>query len=260
VNNRSSADPGRTYRKPPGTRGFVARVEPSWPLQVPLALAFLLGVAGCGSKPPVAAWQLTVKAASERSTAAYLSGDDRVDAQEFERARHEVAATGRADLAARVELAHCAAAVASLVFAPCAGFEPLRADAPPAERAYADYLVARVAPVDVTLLPEPQRALAAAGNDDARNAAALTAVADPLSRLVAAGVWFQTGRAGPRVIAVAVDAASSQGWRRPLLGWLGVALRRAEAAGDGEAAAQLQRRLARIGGSVPAAAAAAPVR
>ena len=40
----------------------------------------------------------------------------------------------------RAELLRCAVQVASLVFEPCPGFEPLRQDAPAAERAYAAYL------------------------------------------------------------------------------------------------------------------------
>ena len=70
--------------------------------------------------------------------------------------------------------------------------------------------------------------------------------ADPVSRLVAAGVLMQTGRANPAVIALAVDSASDQGWRRPLLAWLGVQLQRAEQAGDSDAAERLRRRIGRI--------------
>ena len=69
--------------------------------------------------------------------------------------------TGRIDLLGRAELVRCAARVASLVFEPCEGFEKLRADAPAAERAYADYLAARVQPQDIALLPPQQRAVAA---------------------------------------------------------------------------------------------------
>jgi hypothetical protein len=68
----------------------------------------------------------------------YLVGDARVDAAEL----------------ARVELTHCAAQVASLMFDACGAFESLRADAPAPERAYADYLAGRVSVADATLLPE----------------------------------------------------------------------------------------------------------
>ena len=200
-------------------------------------------LAACASHPPPPDWQGNAKAASERSVAAYLVGDARVDAAEHARARGEVARTGRADLLARVELTRCAAQVASLVFGPCAGFEPLRADAAAGERAYADYLQARVEPADIALLPEAQRAVAAGGPNDAANVAALGTIADPLARLVAAGVLFEAGRADPQVIALAIDTASAQGWRRPLLAWLGVQLKRAEQAGASAEAQRLQRRI-----------------
>jgi hypothetical protein len=76
----------------------------------------------------------------------------------------------------------------------------------------------------------------------------LKAIDDPLSRLVAIGVLFQRGGASPEAIALAVDTASAQGWRRPLLAWLGVQLELAETAGDTAAAEQLRRRIALAGG------------
>ena len=194
-------------------------------------------LAACSSNPPAPDWQMNAKSASERSVAAYLTGNTRIDVAELARARSEVASTGRADLLARVELAHCAAQVASLVFDACAAFEPLRIDAPAPERAYADYLAGKLAATDAALLPEAHRAVAT-------NAAALQGIADPLSRLVAAGVLFETNRADPQVISLAISTASDQGWRRPLLAWLNVQLKRAEAAGASGEAEQLRRRIA----------------
>lgn len=199
-------------------------------------------LAGCANRPQAPDWQGNAKAASERAVAAYLVGNARVDAAELERARSEVGRTGRADLLARVELAHCAAQVASLVFGPCAGFEPLRADAGAAERAYADYLIGRAAPADSAWLPEAHRAVVASG-------AALSTVADPLARLIAAGVMFESGRAEPATIALAIDTASQQGWRRPLLAWLGVQLKRTEQAGATDEAERLRRRIALVQGA-----------
>jgi hypothetical protein len=208
----------------------------------PALLSMLL--TACAGKPPPPDWQPNAKAATDQFVAAYLSGNTRVESAALERARSETARTGRADLVARVELTRCAAQVASLEFGPCAGFEPLRADAGAPERAYADYLLARVSPSDIALLPEPQRAVAAGGANSAANVAALTGIADPLSKLVAAGVLFQESRADPQVIALAIDTASLQGWRRPLLAWLGVELKRAEQAGASDDAQRLRRRIA----------------
>jgi hypothetical protein len=179
----------------------------------------------------------------DRALAAYLAGDTRAAGAEFERARGEIARTGRIDLVARAELMACAARVASLVFEPCDGFEKLRGDAPAAERAYADYLAARISPDAIALLPPAQRGVAARGTSDEAAAAAVKGIEDPLSRLVGAGVLLESGRATPGVLAIAVETASAQGWRRPLLAWLNVQRLRAEKAGETGAAEQVRRRI-----------------
>ena len=96
----------------------------------------------------------------------------------------------------------------------------------------------QIDPQNIALLPEAQRAAAAGG------ANALKSGADPLSQLVAAGVLLHTGRASPALLVQAADTASSQGWRRPLLAWLGVQALRAEQGGDADEAARLRRRIA----------------
>lgn len=209
---------------------------------VALVCAGLLGA--CGSKPPAPAWQSNAHGALARFTSAYLKGEAPAEAAEFEQARTELAATGQPGLIARAELTRCAVEVASLVLDPCDGFERLRADAPAAERAYADYLAGHITPAEVPLLPEQHRAVAG-GREDA---AALQAIADPLSRLVAAGVLFRTGRASPQTVSAAADAASQQGWRRPLLAWLGVQAQRAERAGSREDAERIRRRIDLVSG------------
>ena len=205
----------------------------------------LLLVAGCGSKPPTPEWQMNAHGSLERYVPAFMKGDTRVEAAEFDRARLELASTGDARLVARAELTRCALRLASLLIEPCAGFEALRQDAPAAERAYADYLAGKAQPRDAALLPPAHRAVAAASGD----AASVKAIGDPLARLVAAGVLFETGRASPEVLQLAVDTASAEGWRRPLLAWLGVQAQRAEQAGATQEAQRLRRRIALVSGA-----------
>ena len=212
-------------------------------LQVLAVAALGLLVASCSSPPPPPDWQVNARQSIDASVAAYLEGNSRVAAAEAARARSEISRTGRVDLLARAELMRCAARVASLVFEPCEGFEKLRADAAPAELAYADYLAGRLRRQDIALLPGQHRAVADAKAGPAADAA-LVAIDDPLSRLIAAGVLFWSGRASPQTLQVAVDTASAQGWRRPLLAWLNAQLMRAEQAGAREEAEQLRRRIA----------------
>jgi hypothetical protein len=202
---------------------------------VGLAAAALLAVA-CASGPPTPAWQLDAASAADDAVQAWLDGDARVEAQAAARMREAIGRTGRTALLARAELLRCAARVAALQFETCTAFETLRADAEPADLAYADYLAGR--PVaDAAALPAAQRAALQGGS------AALAGIDDPLARLVAAGVLLRAGRADPALLQQAADTASAQGWRRAVLAWLGVLKARAEAAGDTAEAARLQRRI-----------------
>ncbi len=202
-----------------------------------LTVLLTILLAGCASGPPPPDWQMNAKASLERATEAYLSGNTRVEVAEFARARTELARTGRADLLARAELTRCAAHVASLEFDDCPAFAALAQDAQPAERAYANYLIGKATAADAALLPSAQRELGSGGT------AAIAAMPDPLSRLVAAGVLLRSGRADPGLYAVAADTASAQGWSRPLLAWLHLRAQRAEASADTELAARLRRRI-----------------
>ena len=205
-----------------------------------LLLLVLAALAGCGNKPRQPDWLVNADGAQERFERAYLSGNDRVATSEFTRFRSEVASTAQPALVARAELTRCAVRVASLDFAPCAGFEPLRRDASDAERAYADFLAGQASPEQARLLPEEYRGVAGGQG----GAAALKGIKNPLSRVIAAAVLLRTGKADPEVLEVATDTASDQGWRRAVLAWLGAQALRAEKAGATEEAARLRRRMA----------------
>ena len=221
-------------------------ITPSIGLAVACVSVVVLALTACASAPQPANWQLNAKGAIDRSVAAYLEGNSRVEAVEFARARAEISSTGKLELMARAELLRCASQVASLVFEPCTGFEKLRQDAPAAERAYADYLAARLQPQDTALLPPQQRAALSGGE------AAVKTIDDPLSQLVAAGVAFQSGRASAQLVQLAVDTASGQGWRRPLLAWLGVQASLLDKSGSTEDGARVRRRIALTQGELKA--------
>ena len=183
-----------------------------------IALVFL---SACGGGPVPPDWQSNSHSALNAFQSYYLKGDTRAATLEFDRAVAESRSTGRGDLLARAELLRCAVRAASLEFDNCPAFEKLRADAGAEELAYADFLSGR---------------------------SERTSTDDPLSRLVAQGVRFNSGKATPESISTAVDIASAQGWRRPLLAWLGVQEKRAEAGGDREALERIRRRIALVSG------------
>jgi hypothetical protein len=197
-----------------------------------VALTLTLMLLGCATKAPPPAWKPDAQSALEGFTDAWLAGDTLAARTEFARARTASTGTGSAVAVAQIELVRCAAQTASLDIDDCAGFTALAQDATPAQRAYADYLAGRWQGLDRTLLPEQHRGTA------------LAAIDDPLSRLVAAGASLRAGQLTPEGIATATETASTQGWRRPLLAWLGVSIQRAQALGDTQEVARLQRRVA----------------
>ncbi len=215
-----------------------------------IALAFASLLAACAGGPPAPAWQSDAKSAMDRAASAYLRGESKTHEAELARARAAVAATGRAELAARVELMDCALRAASLDLGPCPRFEALRADAAAPERAYADYLAGRTLTREaIALLPVAQQGTASARAAGGATPAVTQGIEDPLSRLIALAVLFQAGQASPAHVEQAADTASAQGWRRPLLAWLRVQALRAEKSGDTAALAALQRRIALVEGA-----------
>lgn len=198
-------------------------------------LAILL--AACAAKPQPPAWQPDARSSLDGYTAAWLLGATGEADAEFARARRAMAGTGRFDIVAQAELVRCGVRAATLDY-DCPGFAAIAADATPAQRAYAAYLDGRWQDLDAALLPEQHRAVVAGKG--------VPAAADPLARLVAAGALMKAERITPADIAAAVDTASQQGWRRPLLAWLGVQEARARAAGDTAAVETIRRRMALV--------------
>ena len=201
-----------------------------------IVASVMASLAGCGSKPVQPEWKASAAGSLKSFSQFYLKGDTGAAESEFKRARIDMASTGRPDLVAHAELYRCATRVASLEYDHCPGFEALAQDATAAERAYAAYLAGNWQNLNAALLPEQHRAIV-------QGKGGIAAIADPLSQLVAAGVLMKTAAISPADIKIATETASGQGWRRPLLMWLGVAHKRAGEAGDLAEAARIQRRI-----------------
>ena len=215
-------------------------------------------LAGCGTAKPPPPWQAKALSASDAAVSAYLQGQVKIAAIQMKQAQFSASSTGRPDAVYKLNLLQCALDVSSLSATPCPRPEDvgIRSDSfDPDVRfeleAYRAYLLGDS--LDETVqsrLPKAQRAAAAlAGTTDAAKALKVLAkIEEPLSRLVAAGVWLRqqnmasSGQTG--IIALAIDTASQQGWRRPLAAWLTRQIRVAQATGDAATARRAQARLA----------------
>lgn len=216
-----------------------------------LAAISVMTISACGNQIPAPDWALNAEAAAQKASQAYLQGQQRVEALQWQKARDAVASAGQLAQAAKLELMRCAAQVASLDWNSCPAYETLAQDAGKPEQAYARYLQASPQAGDIELLPEAQRGVARQLLGGVAGGAALAEIRDPLSRLVAAGVLLRGGAVGPALLQQGVDTATAQGWRRPLMAWLLLQLKAAQQGGDAEQQAQLQRRLKLLETSAP---------
>lgn len=215
-------------------------------------VALVVLLSACSSTPPPPTWQANAFGALETYTKAYLSGQQALSADALRQARLEVAQTGRPDVMARLELTRCALEVAGLIKTDCPGFQALAIDAQASDKSYAAFLSGRWQGLDEQKLPLQYRdffTLASAPGEppsfDAGKASPshLLKINNPLSQLVAAGILHIRGQLKSQDVAVAAEAASAQGWRRPLLAWLGLQLQAAKARGDVAQTASIERRL-----------------
>jgi hypothetical protein len=202
-----------------------------------ILLAAVLAACTGGAVEPD--WRVNTHEALAAYAQSSLKGDMRIAARELAIARREAGRTGSAEPLARVELTACAVRIVSLAGDDCPEVQPLLRDAGEASRAYAAYLAGRWEGLDRALLPPAQRDVPVA--TDAL--ATLNGIDEPFSRLVAAALLLRAGRLPPEGIVVAIDTASAQGWRRPLLAWLMFDRDRLAAAGDSAGAAERQRRI-----------------
>ena len=192
-------------------------------MKILLILLLSLFLGACAGQP-APDWQYDVQSAAERYTQHYLAGDVRLAETSFHQARNAVAATGQVAAVGHIELLRCGLQVAALDFTPCTSYTALAAiNTTPADMAYARFISGDWEGMDARLLPAQYASLmATTSQPQASINRNIAAIEDPVSRLVASGIMVRRGQFDTVTLQTAVDTASKQGWRRPLLTYLGV--------------------------------------
>jgi hypothetical protein len=206
-------------------------------------LPVVLALSACASGPAVPDWQAQSQSALENFRQRYLEGYSNGAARAFARAKAALASTGKPELVAKAELVRCAVGVAALDFEACKEYEARRMDATREDLSYGDFVDgAPTNPEAMQLLP-PQYREVATSQDDQSRTKALARIADPVS--------FRQSKLTPEGVAVAVDTASAQGYRRPLLAYLNVQAKQAQSAGDTAVEDAIRKRIEIVYQSLP---------
>lgn len=209
---------------------------------LPLILCVSL-LTACGSGgPPPPDWKTDAANAIERYQKHALLGESTLAERHFQQAIRATGGAGRVTDTARLWLVHCATRRAMLIDDPCSGYVELaRIEADPVNHAYYQFLMLRWDTIDIARLPQQHRELVSA---PARlRPARLADVDDPIARLLGASLLVMRQEADAATLTLATDAASSQGWRQPLLTYLKLRETQAQAQGNFVEQAQLLLRI-----------------
>lgn len=193
--------------------------------------AGLLLLSACGSAgPPAPDWKTDAVDFIERYKKHALLGEHAVAERFFQRALHATGGAGRISETARLWLVRCATRRANLLDDDCSEYAELaKLETSAEDRAYYQFVTLKWSELDAAKLPAQYVGLVK--SDPARLNTQIAATEDPLSRLLAASLVTQRGHADHATLVIAMETASSQGWRQPLLTYLKLLEKNAAARG-----------------------------
>jgi hypothetical protein len=189
---------------------------------VPFLLFFLFFIA-CASPSQIPAWKNNATAYLEDYKIGFLTGKEGPNEPHFAKARRELSSGNDLHLLSVAYLTKYALHAASLENFETSEFARLyRLEPTPAHMAYCHLLKGNFSAVEPTLLPpQYQGFLRAALSGDVKIALReISSIHDPLSRLIACGIWTRYFPSDENLLQMAIQTASAQGWRRPLLAYL----------------------------------------
>lgn len=182
--------------------------------------AGLLLLSACGSAgSPVPDWKTDAVDFIERYKKHVLLGEHAVAERFFQRALNATGGAGRISETARLWLVHCATRRANLQDDDCSEYADLaKLETSAEDRTYYQFVTLKWNELDAAKLPAQYMTLVK--SDAARLNTQIAAIEDPLSRLLAASLITQRGQADHATLVIAMETASAQGWRQPLLTYL----------------------------------------
>ena len=185
-----------------------------------LILAGVLLLSACGSSgPPVPDWKSDSVDFIERYKKHALLGENTLAERYFQQALRATGGAGRVSETGRLWLVHCATRRAMLQDDDCREYVDLaKAETSAEDRAYYQFVTLNWNRLDASKLPAQYGSLVKA--EPARVNTQIATIEDPLSRLLAASLVTLTGQADHATLVLAMETASTQGWRQPLLTYL----------------------------------------
>jgi len=188
-----------------------------------LFLLFAFLICACGVVTPAPVWKDNASRQLDEYKTSFLTGKEPSTEPHFVKARREIAAGNDLSLLTIAYLTKYALHTASLESFDASEFEKLyRLEPEAADMAYCRFLQGDFSSADMKALPyRYQGVLKAFASKDAASASReISAIDDPLSRLIACGVWVRYLSSDETILQIGISTSSASGWRRPLWAYL----------------------------------------
>jgi hypothetical protein len=201
---------------------------------------------GCGSSKPAPDWKNTSFNQLDNYKKSYLSGRESIAVVYFNRAVEEIKSSGDLEILARAYLTKYAVQVAVLEAFDDREYLRIDTAAPVSKnRNFCNFLKGFFDKVDESLLPRQYgdflRAFLKGTTADV--ASEISRIDDPLSKLITIGLLVQKNKYDERILNIAIDSASHNGWKKALLVYLGKLQSFYDKINEPEKAANIEQRI-----------------
>ncbi len=185
-------------------------------------IALLMFIGACSSQP-IPQWKDTSSRQLDNYKVNFLIDKEDATEPHFAQAKKAISSNNDLNLLATAYLTKYALHTAALEDFADSEFLRIAKLQPNADnRAYYDFLKGNFGKIDPGMLPANYNKLLPLIMDNNLSAARLeiAAINDPLSRLIACGVWVKYLPSDENILRLAIDTAAQYGWRRPLWAYL----------------------------------------
>lgn len=186
-------------------------------------IIFALLICACGFAQPIPTWKDKASVHLNDYKTSFLTGREESTEPHFIKARREIAASNDLGLLTIAYLTKYALHTASLESFDASEFAKLyKLEPNPSYMAYCHLLKGNFTAVDMQVLPDRYAGVlkAALARDLKVATREIAAIDDPLSRLIACGVWARYLPSDETILQIGISTASANGWRRPLWAYL----------------------------------------
>jgi len=214
--------------------------------KIVILLFFVISLLGCGSPKQIPEWINTSFYQLENYKKNYLIGKEHIAELQFNKAVDEIKKSGNMEILGRAYLTRYAVHIAALEVFDDKEYLHIDALQPVLQnRTFYNFLKGSFDKVDERLLPIQYRGVLKIFHKGSYEDAAheISKMKDPMSTLIATGLFIQKNTYDEGILKIAIDTASQNGWKKALLAYLEKLLLLYEMKKETEKAANIAQRI-----------------